>query len=285
MAVERKTPNLKKFLLFLCLITLLLLSLSGCGDQSEGDPSWQKIRDKGSILVGVSERNQPLTYRHSSGKITGFDVEAATEVCKRLNLSLELMVIDPADMEKNLQNGTIDCYWSGLPAPKREAEAVYGMTAAYLRNDDIFVLPAGSGIKNIAHLTGKRLGMIPGSSGAQALDLATQMKESLKSVEEYADVQSALSALSGGTVDVLVLSEAVARHYMLLNPDRYTILLAEDGKQPEPLNSQKCVIAVPHDSVSLRRQLENALSSMGKDGKIKELSVRYFGEDISITVQ
>lgn len=276
---------MKKNLVLLLAVLLFLLTMTACREDTPSDPSWKTIQEKGSIIVGVAEQNLPLTFRNSSGKMTGFDIETATEVCRRLNLKVELMAIAPDDMQKSLENGTIDCYWSGLTPTKKEVADGYETTAPYIHNDDIFLLPVNSPIKNIAHLSGKRLGVLAGSTGELALNLATQIKSSLTKVEDYADLQGAFSALNTGTVDVVVMSEATARYYMNLNPDRYTILQNDSGKQQEPLSAQSCVVAVRLGASSLRRKLESAISSMGKDGKMKEISERWFGADVSTAIK
>ena len=276
---------MKKNLVLMLSVLLFLLALTACGKDALSDPSWDSIQKKGSIIVGVTDQNLPLTFRNSSGKMTGFDIETATEVCRRLNLKVELMAIAPDDMQKSLESGVIDCYWSGLTLTKKEVDDAYEATAPYIRNDDIFLIPENSAIQNIAHLSGKRLGVMAGSTGERALEMATQLQSSLTAVEKYNDLQSAFSAFNAGSVDAVVMSEATARYYMNLNPDRYRILQKESGKQPEPLSIQSCVVAVRQEEHSLRRKLESAISSMDKDGKMKEISERWFGTDISIAVK
>ena len=209
-------------------------------------------------------------------------MEVATEVCRRLNLTVQLLATQPSELAQNLDNGTIDCYWSGLPESSRETEDPYAATSPYLRNDDIFLLPLDSSIRNIANLAGKRLGVMSGSAGEAALREASQLHASLESVVNYESVEEAFTALNAGAVDGVVMGETIARYFMNLNPDRYKILEGEKKNSREPLNTQECVVAFRLTDTALRRKIESALQSMHKDGKMAEISERWFGSDISI---
>jgi len=276
--------TMKKFLLCMGFLSVLFMGLAGCFQEESTDPSWNNVRERGSLIVGVSEGNLPLTFRNSSKKVVGFDVEAGTEVCRRLNLTVQLLAIDPSEVTKNLDEGTIDCYWSGLPASSRETEDPYATTPPYLHNDDVFLLPLDSPIRNIANLTNKRLGVMSGSSGEEALRQASQLHASLNLVVNYETIEEAFTALNSGAVDGMVMGETIARYFMNLNPDRYRILEGEgeEKKSQEPLNTQECVVAFRLTDTALRRKIEAALQSMHKDGKMAEISERWFGSNISI---
>ncbi|MFL6556744.1 MAG: transporter substrate-binding domain-containing protein, partial [Bacillus sp. (in: firmicutes)] len=47
------------------------------------------IKDKGTLLVGTEGTYPPFTFHDTSGNLTGFDVDLATEVAKRLGVKPE----------------------------------------------------------------------------------------------------------------------------------------------------------------------------------------------------
>lgn len=59
------------------------------------------------------------------GNLTGFDIELAKEVGKRLNLDVEIQAIDWKRKQDELDAGNVDCLWNGytitqerwMPAP------------------------------------------------------------------------------------------------------------------------------------------------------------------------
>jgi cystine transport system substrate-binding protein len=84
------------------LITFLLISmlvLAACGgkeqsqngQQAATDSLLQQIKAEGKIKIGTEGTYAPFTFHDASGKLTGFDVEIAEEVAKRLGVKPEFI--------------------------------------------------------------------------------------------------------------------------------------------------------------------------------------------------
>ena len=78
------------------------------------DPSLDRVRAKGELVVGLDEAFPPLGFRDERGELTGFDVELARAVCARLGLGLALRPIAWDEKEQELDSGRVDCIWSGF---------------------------------------------------------------------------------------------------------------------------------------------------------------------------
>ena len=83
-----------------------------------------------------------MGFVDEKGEFTGFDLELAAEVAKRLNKKLVLQPIawDAKDME--LASGNIDCVWNGFTMNKRED--LYTWTEPYMKNAQVFVVRKNS---------------------------------------------------------------------------------------------------------------------------------------------
>jgi L-cystine transport system substrate-binding protein len=95
----------KKFMIVFALLLSILLLMSACGkddeakkDNKENNESAEKaddkdllakVKDDGKLLIGTEGTFAPFTFHDESGKLTGFDVEIATEVAKRLGVNPE----------------------------------------------------------------------------------------------------------------------------------------------------------------------------------------------------
>lgn len=53
------------------------------------DDSLQKIKDKGKLVLGLDVALPPMGFRDEDGNITGFDIDLAKAVCKKLGVELE----------------------------------------------------------------------------------------------------------------------------------------------------------------------------------------------------
>ena len=99
------------------LITLLFftLILSGCLKKDTVDHSWLDVEKQGVFVLGLDDSFPPMGYLEpESGKITGFDIDLAEEVCDRLGITLKIQPISWVTKELELINGNVDCLWNGL---------------------------------------------------------------------------------------------------------------------------------------------------------------------------
>ena len=200
---------------------LLVLMLAVCGFAvAEEDTSVENILEKGTFILGLDDSFPPMGFRDDESNIVGFDVELAKEVASRLGMEIELKPIDWTANVMELNSGSVDCLWNGLSiTPEREAEIDF--SRPYLANRQVIIVLAGSDIVDIPSLAGKTVGLQDGSSAVSALEkneIASQVTQ-----QKYADNVTALTDLSIGRVDAVLLDEVVARYYETQNPGVYTV--------------------------------------------------------------
>ena len=135
--------------------------LAGCGfadtaktsASSEGAAS-SSADGTTTFTVGFDAEYPPYGYMDDeTGDYTGFDLELAQEVAKRLGLEYKAQPIawDSKDME--LESGNIDCIWNGFTMTGREDD--YTWTEPYMANQQVFVVANDSDINSQADLAGK----------------------------------------------------------------------------------------------------------------------------------
>ena len=153
-------------LLGLLIIVITSVGLAGCQRQAS---SWQKIKERGTLVIGVDDSFVPMDFRQKNGKLVGFDVDLATAVCKEIGLKPDFQTIDWSMKETELRNGTIDVIWNGYTKTKARAKKV-AFSRPYLENDQILVTRKKEQINNYCQMKGRILGVQTGSSGADDLD-------------------------------------------------------------------------------------------------------------------
>ena len=120
---------------------------------AESETSAEAQAAGGHFIVGFDQEFPPMGFMGDNGEYTGFDLELAQEVAKRLGLEYQPQPIiwDTKDME--LDSGNIDCIWNGFTMTGRESD--YEWTEAYMANSQVFVVAADSGIASMDDLKGK----------------------------------------------------------------------------------------------------------------------------------
>ena len=112
------------------------------GDTGEGDGSddWAYIKDKGTLVIGITEF-APMNYYDESGKLVGFETEFAEAVCAYLGVTPEFQVINWKTKEVELNAKTIDCIWNGMTIDE-DRMANMDFSCPYMVNKQIVVAKA-----------------------------------------------------------------------------------------------------------------------------------------------
>ena len=106
---------MKKILSLLMSLVLLLGALSmfaSCDKKDQTDLEY--VKEKGKLIVGITEY-APMNYKEEgSDEWTGFDTEFALAVCEKLGVEAEFVEIDWDNKFLALEAKTIDCIWNGM---------------------------------------------------------------------------------------------------------------------------------------------------------------------------
>lgn len=264
---------MKRIVFTFLLMTILVFTLSGCGDEQK-DNSWKEVQKKGEFVLGLDDSFPPMGFRDANGEITGFDIDLAKEVCSRLQINLRVQPISWDAKEQELNTKNIDCIWNGLTITKERKEAML-FSEPYMDNRQILVVRANTDFTSLSDLADKKLGLQAGSSAMDALNSSTDFKESLAEVVEFDDNMTALMDLEMGGLDAVLMDEIVARFYIQQKNKSYIVL-------DEALAGEEYGIGFRKNDTELRDKVQATLEEMAADGTLAEISNKWFGEDITV---
>ena len=299
---------MKKRLFSLALASVMALSLAGCGgsqdaataagtkaepEQAAADTS-AKAEDAaaeaetkaegetaseaaegsggGTLIVGFDQDFPPMGFMGDDGEYTGFDLELAQEVAKRLGLEYKAQPIawDSKDME--LEAGNIDCNWNGFTMTGREDD--YTWSEPYMANTQVFVVAKDSGIASQEDLAGKIVECQVDSSAEAALKEVPDLTATFKELLTTADYNSAFMDLEQGAVDAIAMDVIVAGYQIQQRNADFVIL--EDS-----LSAEEYGVGFKKGNTQLRDKVQATLEEMAADGTLKSISEKWFGEDVT----
>lgn len=249
-------------------IIVVLMGLMACLSMASAAK-----KNANKFVLGLDDSFPPMGYRDADNNIVGYDIDLAKEVTKRLGLELVCQPIDWSAKEMELNTGKIDCIWNGLTMTEERTRKM-AFTSAYLENAQVVVVRADSGIKTLADLKGKKVGVQAGSSAQDALDEAKDFKASLKEVVEFQENVTALNDLEIKSIDGVVMDLIVANYSIQQGKKNFVVL-------SETLAPEKYGIAFSKKNRKLRDNVQKALEDMAKDGTLAEITKKWFGSDIS----
>lgn len=245
-----------KKIIVLALSLLMCLSLCACGGKTE----------KQTLVVGFDAEFPPFGFVNENGEYDGFDLALAKELCARLGWDFKAVAINWDSKDNELATGSISCIWNGFTCTGRENE--YTWSDAYVDNSIVVVVKADSGIQSLANLAGKTVMVQSASSGADALNGNTALKDTLKQVVELGDYNLGFMELKQGSVDAIVVDQGVAAYQIANNEGNYIIL-------DESVSTEQYAVGFLKGNTELRDQVNAELLKMAQDGTMEKIGEAY----------
>ena len=281
---------MKKRFVSAALAAVMALSMTACGSsnsaaettaadteaaesQAEETPAEAaKTTDGGTLIVGFDQDFPPMGFVGDDGEYTGFDLELAQEVAKRLGLEYKAQPIawDSKDME--LESGNIDCIWNGFTMTGREDD--YTWTEPYMANQQVFVVANDSDINSQADLAGKIVEVQADSSAEAALKEAPELTATFKELLTTADYNTAFMDLEQGAVDAIAMDVIVAGYQIQQRNADFKIL-------DDSLSEEEYGVGFKKGNTELRDKVQSTLEEMAEDGTLQEVSEKWFSKDVT----
>lgn len=195
---------MKKMFALLLVLVLALTCLSACGASSGSDLKY--IQKKGTMIVGITDY-EPMDYKDENGNWTGFDAELAEQVCEKLGVKCEFLVLgDWGKKFYELETKNIDAIWNGMTITD-EVTLNTNCSNPYVVNAQVVIMKADvvGNYTSTDSLKDLTFAVESGSAGEDAVkDLG---------ITDYVAVQDqtkAVMEVSAGTADACVVDITLA---------------------------------------------------------------------------
>lgn len=252
------------------IVVIVLLATNFTKTQEEGtDNSLNEILEKGELVLGMGDSIIPMGFTEDNETV-GFDIDLAKEVTNRLGVNLKIQTISWASKEQELNSGNIDCIWNGLGYTEERAE-IMNLTDSYVKTTEVFVVKGDSGYNNEEDLVGKAIGVHNGSTAQMALE-NSEYKDNLV---EVSDFSQGFMDLDIGGLDALCIGNLTANYLIKTNNKDYRIIPTSVAKEVD------LVVGFRKEDQQLRDKVQEILYQLKDEGKLAEISTKWFGEDIT----
>jgi polar amino acid transport system substrate-binding protein len=123
----------------------------------------EKVRQRGTIIVGVKADYKPFGYRDPSGSIVGFEPDLAKDVAELLGVKLQLEPVVSSNRMQFLQQGKIDLMIATMNDTADRRQAVGIPYPQYYASGVAALAPKSLALKDWEDLKGKKVCGIQGA--------------------------------------------------------------------------------------------------------------------------
>lgn len=195
------------------------------------DADVQAIVDRGVLRVGVKNAVIGFGYQDPiTGEYTGMEIDIAKALAEQLGVDVEFTTVTAATRTELLDSGDIDCVLATFTITDERKQS-WDFTTPYYTDHVTVLVEDSSGIKSLADLKGKLVGVSSGSTSARALtsamidagviDGTLFDKETFDpatwtegiSFQQFDDYPGISTALAAGQVDAFCVDKSILAVY------------------------------------------------------------------------
>ncbi|EYR63502.1 polar amino acid ABC transporter substrate-binding protein [Actinotalea ferrariae CF5-4] len=259
--------------------TAVALAAAGCSAAdddapatpgAEGDTSWSDVQEAGVLVVGTEGTYRPFSFHEDgSGDLVGYDVEVIEAVAEELGVDIEFEETQWDAIFAGLEAGRFDVVANQVSITPEREEA-YTFTEPYTVSNGVIVVRADDdSIDSFASLDGK---VTAQSLTSNWHALAEESGAQIEAVEGWAQ---AVALVEQERVDATINDELTFLDYAQTADASGLKVAAETEEQ------SFSAFALADGSDALARAIDEALATLAEDGTLAEISVKYFGADVS----
>ena len=225
------------------IILSIALILTAAAAVAEGNDSLNEIKTRGYLIVGTEGTWSPYTYHDEEEKLVGFDVEVAKLIADYIGVDVQYSETVWSSIFGSLDAGQIDLVVNEVSYTEERA-VKYDFSIPYTFTQRAILVKADNdAINGLGDIAGKIASNDPTSSiGQFAINTTVAFADYLKQHPE---------------------SEALVKIIVVTDP-------APTGHVPVLKGNEQLLNAV-----------NEALKKAQEDGTLSELSLKYFGIDIT----
>ncbi|WP_125587794.1 transporter substrate-binding domain-containing protein [Companilactobacillus jidongensis] len=257
----------KRIILLLSTIAALVLILTGCSSNS----SQATTKTKGTLTIGLEGTYAPYSYRED-GKLKGFEVDLGKDIAKEMGMKAKFVPTKWDSLIAGLNSNTFDVVINNVAMNKsREKQYIFSTPYIYSRSA-LIMKKDNTDIKNITDIKGKKVAAGTGT------DNYNKAEKYGADIVPSADFQTSMSMIDQGRVEAAVNSKEA---FLTWEKDHKNTDLKYQVISSKYIAASKIAPIYNKKSTKLRGDVNKAMKKLYKDGTMKKLSIKYFGEDIT----
>ncbi|GHU46919.1 amino acid ABC transporter substrate-binding protein [Spirochaetia bacterium] len=248
----------------------LTTGVFAAGKKEAAGSALERIQKAGVIKIGIEGTYPPYTYHDERNDLVGYDVEIAREIAAKLGVVPSFVESAWDSLIAGVDAGRWDVVINQVGInPDRQAK--YDFSTPYTYTRGALIVRNDSTVASFADLNGKKSAQTVTSNWAQlAQSFGAEIVGTVSGFNESVDL------VVNGRADATINDDVTFYDYKKAHPESPTKVVAfadtitTDG------------VLLPKNEPALLAAINQALAQLHDAGRLREISQKYFGQDISI---
>ncbi|MCR5093517.1 MAG: transporter substrate-binding domain-containing protein [Lachnospiraceae bacterium] len=252
---------------------LMTAALCACGSGTSSGTSadqFSAVKSAGKVVVAMEGQWAPWTYHDESGELVGFDVEVAKGIAEKLGVTAEFVEGEWDSLFAGLDAGRYDMICNGVEITEERAEKYeFSVPYGYIHTS-LVVSKDNTDIHSFEDLKGK----ITTNSISSTYE-AIARSYGVADVLGVDTIDETMSLVLSGRADATLNANVSFYDYMSVHPDAQLMEVAQ--------TEDASLVSVPirKGETAFKDAVDAAIESLRAEGRLSEISVKYFGSDIT----
>ena len=261
---------MKKIVCVMMALVMMLAAMTVAVAEEEKD-LLARIQERGTIIIATEGTWAPWTYHDENDVLVGFDVEVAQKIAEKLGVKATFEEVAWDGIFAGLDSKRYDIAANGVEITEERGQKydftdpyAYIRTAIIVRgdNDKINSFEDLKGMTT-ANTLASTYALMAESYGANPIGVD--------------DLNQTIELLLAGRVDATLNAEVSLYDFLKVHPDANIKMAA--------LSADASLVSIPvrkgDDTATLLAAINQAIAELHAEGVISEISIKYFGSDIT----
>jgi ABC-type amino acid transport substrate-binding protein len=238
----------------------------------------KKVKDSGTLTIGFRQNSLPFSFTGSDGKPTGYSIDLCKEIAvavqnelKLPSLNVNWVPVTPEGRVDAVANGTVDIECGSTTASLSRQEKVDFTMMTFVDGASLLIVE-GSGVKTLADLAGKRIGVVPGTTTEKALAEFLRTTSLTATVVPMKDHDEGLAGLQTSKIEGYASDRTILVGLVLQARGTARYALISEDLSYEPYG-----FMVRRDDSAFRLVANRALARIYRSGAIGAIYAKWFG--------
>jgi ABC-type amino acid transport substrate-binding protein len=259
------------------IVALMGVALAGnaaVAQQLEG--RLKTVQESATLRIAYRTDSRPFSYLDGQGKPVGYSIELCERIAKSIerqlglaSLTIRWVPVDTRTRFEAISNGTADMECGSTTISLSRLKIVDFSSLIYAESTGVLV-KAGRGLFNFDSMVGRKIGVVPGSTNANAIRDQLKQRKFDAILVDFPDREEGVAALGRGAIDGFATDKLVLLALaQAANLRDHTLL-------PDDLSFEPFGIMLPRGDWAFRLAVNTGLARVFRSGEIIEIYTKYF---------